>query len=87
MMHPDRVRLQLAAAQACPGAIVGSNVVRLPPDSQHRFTDWANSLTQVCNNTRTGMSRLVPQCQAYTSHRRTVICGFVAVLHRGVLCG
>uniref|UniRef100_A0A7S1NUZ4 Uncharacterized protein n=1 Tax=Eutreptiella gymnastica TaxID=73025 RepID=A0A7S1NUZ4_9EUGL len=45
-MYPHRIRLQLEAALGHPNALVGSNVVRIPENSTHRYTDWANSLTE-----------------------------------------
>lgn len=42
---PERVELQLAAAMAHPGAIVGSCFRRAPEDATPRYTAWCNSST------------------------------------------
>ncbi|XP_047996219.1 UDP-GlcNAc:betaGal beta-1,3-N-acetylglucosaminyltransferase-like protein 1 [Leguminivora glycinivorella] len=45
VMHPDRIQLQLLAAQSNHNAIVGCNICRVPEDSTPRLVRWANNLT------------------------------------------
>ncbi|XP_062507806.1 UDP-GlcNAc:betaGal beta-1,3-N-acetylglucosaminyltransferase-like protein 1 [Corticium candelabrum] len=45
IMHPNRVQLQLEAAQKHQGALIGSKFSRLPPKSTERYTRWCNSLS------------------------------------------
>ena len=42
---PCRVALQLQAARAHPGAIIGASFVREPADATPRYAAWANALT------------------------------------------
>ncbi|KAJ4463068.1 putative B3gntl1 protein [Paratrimastix pyriformis] len=43
---PSRIRLEVEAHLAHPGAIVGSRFVRDPPGSTPRYVDWCNRITQ-----------------------------------------
>ncbi|XP_063627065.1 UDP-GlcNAc:betaGal beta-1,3-N-acetylglucosaminyltransferase-like protein 1 [Cydia splendana] len=45
VMHPDRIHLQLLAAESNHNAIVGSNISRIPQESTPRLVRWANSLS------------------------------------------
>jgi hypothetical protein len=42
---PQRVELQLAAARAAPGALIGGRFIRDPPDATPRYAQWANTMT------------------------------------------
>ena len=45
-MAPERLQMQLAAAEKLPElCLVGSGIARDPPDATHRYTAWANSLS------------------------------------------
>ncbi|XP_061719882.1 UDP-GlcNAc:betaGal beta-1,3-N-acetylglucosaminyltransferase-like protein 1 [Cydia pomonella] len=45
VMHPDRIHLQLLAAESNHNAIVGSNISRIPHNSTPRLVCWANNLS------------------------------------------
>lgn len=45
VMHPDRLLLQWKVASCNKNTLVGSRVVRIPPNSTARFVKWANHLT------------------------------------------
>ncbi|TRY92139.1 hypothetical protein DNTS_031453 [Danionella cerebrum] len=62
VMKPQRVRLQLEAAEAHPDAIVGCRVCRVPDGSTERYTRWINSLSP---------EQLLTQ--VFTSHGPTAI--------------
>lgn len=62
VMLPRRIYCQLQEAKNFPEAIVGSKIVRDPPESTKRFTRWANELS----HDKLGI-------QIYTSHGPTVI--------------
>lgn len=62
VMLPTRISCQLQEAMQCPEAIVGSKIIRDPPESTVRFTRWANELPH---------EKLA--IQVYTSHGPTVV--------------
>eukprot|EP00933_Yihiella_yeosuensis_P072387 TRINITY_DN80775_c0_g1_i1.p1 TRINITY_DN80775_c0_g1~~TRINITY_DN80775_c0_g1_i1.p1 ORF type:complete len:503 (-),score=88.66 TRINITY_DN80775_c0_g1_i1:55-1563(-) len=50
VMHPDRIKLQLAAVRSMPKedqdrTLVGSGFVRLPADATPRYTQWLNGMS------------------------------------------